>query len=257
MLHQRPSTGSRDLTAARVGWRALDGPGMLDAPTTTMPNRPLRDTDLRDTSERIRTYTLFAVFLFFFATLTGGALMRAGAIPRGLAGWLVLYAGVAVLTAVLGSLTLWLADRSGGLLARVLYAGGETSAEPPFSYEDTLVVQGRLDEAERAFEQRCLDNPEDGEARIRRADFYDRTRKDPVRAERFYREAQRLGLPPSRDLYVSQCLLDLCRRAERTEALRRELRRIIERYGDSTAGRSAEAELESLGEEPGSSVGRG
>lgn len=212
-----------------------------------MPTRPLRDTDLRDTTERVRTYTLFALFLLFFATLTAGVLMRAGAIPGGWAGWLILLAAVAVLTAVLGSLTLWLAERSGGVLARILYAGGETSAEPAFSYEEALVVQGRLDDAEQALEWRCRDQPEDGEARIRRAEFYERVRKDPVRAERFYREAQRLALPPSRDLYVSLCLADLCRRAGRTEALRRELRRMIERYGSSPAGRSAKAELDQLG----------
>jgi len=208
-----------------------------------MPKRPLRDSDLRDVTERIRAYVLFGIFLFFFATLTGPPLMRHRAIPAGLLGWVVLYLGVAFLTAVLGTLTLWFAERSGGLLARILYAGGKTTMAPSFSYEETLVVQGRLDEAERALERRCLEDPADAEARIRRADFYDRVLGDRVRAERHYREAQRFDLPSSRDLYVSLCLVDLCRRAGRTEALKRELRRITQRYADSPAARAAASEL--------------
>lgn len=248
MLRHNPSTGAtaQALGPRRWEWRLLDDVSMLGPRKPTMAPRPLRDTDLRDVAERVRTYVLFGIFLLFFATLTGGALMRAGAIPRGLTGWLVLSAAVVILTAVLGSLTLWLAGHSGRLLARILYAGGDTSSEPPFSYEETLVVQGRLDEAERAFEWRCRDQPEDGEARIRRADFYDRVRRDAVRAERFYREAQRLPLPRSRDLYVSLCLVDLFRRAGRTEGLRRELLRITERYSGSKAARSAQAELAEL-----------
>lgn len=210
------------------------------------PRRRLRDTDLRDVAERVRAYSLFALFLIWFVALTGGALMRAGAVPRGPAGWIVLFVAVVVLTAVLGTLTLWIAARSGGLLARILYAGGETSAAPAFSHEEALVAQGKLDDAELAFERRCLNDPKDGEARIRRADFYERVRKDRVRAERCYREAQRLELPPSRDLYVSLCLADLYRGTERIEALRRELQRIVDRFGGAAA-RSAKAELDALG----------
>jgi hypothetical protein len=200
--------------------------------------------------ERVRTYVLFGLLLFYFFALTGGALMMIGAIPNGLVGWLLLLLIVVVLTLVLGALTLWIADGTGGLVARILLAGGETSAEPSFSYEESLIVRGRLDDAERAFERRCLDNPKDGEARIRRADFYERVKKDTTRAERFYREARHLGLPPSRELYVSLCLADLCRHAGRTEALKRELQAIVDRHGGSASGQSAQAELDDLNGAP-------
>jgi len=219
-----------------------------------MPDRPSRDTDLRNAAERLRTFGFFGLYLFFFATLVGGVLMSTGALPGGWLGLLVLYLAVALLTVVLGTLTLWIGSRTGAGLAHTLLAGGDTSVEPAFSYEESLVARGKLDEAERAFERRCLDQPEDGEARIRRADFYDRVRQDPARAERFYREARRMGLPPSRDLYVSLCLADLARSAGRTDSLRRELAAIIERYGDSLAGQRAREELAELGwtpEEPG------
>jgi hypothetical protein len=129
--------------------------------------------------------------------------------------------------------TYYVAHGSGkAVLSFVAPSGATTPYQRTFSQQEALAVAGRVDEALASYEDLVAADAADAEVRIAAAELYARTRRDPRRAEALYREARRVpGLPPVRDLWITNRLVDLYRGqlADDGRALV-ELRRIAERF---------------------------
>jgi hypothetical protein len=128
---------------------------------------------------------------------------------------------------------------------RFTVGGASTPYEEQFSYQQSLVMQGKVDEALASYEDLIAASPEAIEPRILAADLYARDRASARRAAELLREAQRIrSIPPGRDIYATNRLVDLLagplREPGRAVV---ELRRLIDRYPTSTAAAHAREAL--------------
>ena len=103
------------------------------------------------------------------------------------------------------------------------------------------MLQGKVVEALASFEDLIAAAPEAIEPRILAADLYAKDREGARRAAELFREAQRIrAIPPGRDIYVTNRLVDLLigplRDPGRAVV---ELRKLIERHPTSTAAAHA------------------
>ncbi len=166
--------------------------------------------------------------------------------------------GVSVLAGALaGGMSLFLAHASESAWKHLMMNGTSTPYTEQYSYQQALVMQGKLDEALESFEAVISENPDAVDARIRAAELYAREKGDHARAAALFREAQGIAsISAGEDIYVSNRLVDLLTGPlqEPGRALV-ELRRLIERHpGTAAAGhaRIALAELKArhLGRAP-------
>jgi tetratricopeptide (TPR) repeat protein len=110
--------------------------------------------------------------------------------------------------------------------------GTSTPYKEQYSYQQSLVMAGKLDEALESFEAVIAEAPENVDARMRAAELYARDKGDARRAAELFREIQRIpGVSVGEDLYASNRLVDLLigPLGEPARALV-ELRRLIDRY---------------------------
>jgi hypothetical protein len=126
--------------------------------------------------------------------------------------------------------------------ATALTTGGHGwSSEGDFSHQASLVMQGRVDEALASYESLIAASATAIEPRVLAADLYSRNPAHARRAAELLREAQRIpAITPGRDSYVTNRLVDLLLGplGDPGRALV-ELRRLIERYPNSTPARHA------------------
>ena len=88
--------------------------------------------------------------------------------------------------------------------------GSSTPYERQFSYEQALVMQGRVDDALTSFEAVIAAEPALVGARIKAAELYVKERANYVRAAELFREVSRLpSLTSGDDVYVTNRLVDL------------------------------------------------
>ncbi len=124
---------------------------------------------------------------------------------------------------------------------RFAVSGASTPYEEQFSYQQSLVMQGKVSEALASFEDIIAAAPNAFEPRILAADLYAQDRDGARRAAELLREAQRIrSIPPGRDIYATNRLVDLLagplREPGRAVV---ELRKLIDRYPTSTAATHA------------------
>lgn len=160
--------------------------------------------------------------------------------------------GIFVMAAVAGTLTggtgLLLGRGAGRLWKRLMVDGAATPYVEQYSYQDALVMQGRLAEALESFEAIIAERPEALDARLRAAELYARSANRPDRAAALFREAQRIvPLDPGKDIYVSNRLADLyIGPLGMPGKAMIELRRLIDRYPGSPAAANARDALARL-----------
>jgi tetratricopeptide (TPR) repeat protein len=152
-------------------------------------------------------------------------------------------AGLAV-----GGIGLALGGVSGYAWKHLFVSGGSTPYTEQYSYQQALVMQGKLDEALESFEAVIAENPEAVDARIRAAELYAREKGDNARAAELFRDVQRIETrSPGEDIYASHRLVDLL-----TGPLREpgralvELRRLIDRHPGTAAADHARVALADL-----------
>jgi hypothetical protein len=136
----------------------------------------------------------------------------------------------------------------GSTWKRFMVDGTSTPYVEQYSYQQALVMQGKLDEALESFEAVIAEQPDLVSPRVKAAELYAREKREPRRAAELFREAQ--GIPAitaGEYVYVTNRLVDLF-----TGPLNQpgkalvELRKLIERYPGTAAAlqaRSALAEL--------------
>ena len=130
--------------------------------------------------------------------------------------------------------------------SRLVLAGGDIPPAPSFSYEESLVIRGRPDEAADAFRAHLETHPDDLDARLALADVLRLHLGDPAGAERQYLEV-RAGKPnPRQEALASNQLIDLYHATGQRGRLLVELARFADRYPETRAGREARRRLEGM-----------
>jgi hypothetical protein len=146
--------------------------------------------------------------------------------------------GAGVLTT---ALTLSLSKGAGDGWTAIAVSGASTPYEDQFSYQQSLVMQGKVEEALASFEEIIAASPNAVEPRLRAAELYSGRRDGARRAAELLREALKIPtIAPGRDIYATNRLVDLLVGPLRDPGRALvELRRLIDRYPTTTAAAHA------------------
>lgn len=131
---------------------------------------------------------------------------------------------------------------------RFMMGGSTTPYKEQYSYQQALVMQGRVDDALESFEAILAEKPSEVDPRVMAAELYIREKQEHHRAAALFREIQRIPtVTPGEDLYATRRLVDLLTGPldDPGRALV-ELRRLIDRYPGSLAAAQAREALVAL-----------
>ena len=169
----------------------------------------------------------------------------------GLTGWLGLLFAACASTAFGGLaavIAIKVADTAEQAYVGALVSGHTTPYVEQHSYQQALVMQGRLDEALASLEAVIAEPQSTADVRIRAAELYAREAKKPERAAELFREVIRHPkCTPGEEIYATNRLVDLLHGplAQPGRALV-ELRRLADRFPDSVVSERALTALRSL-----------
>jgi hypothetical protein len=181
--------------------------------------------------------------LLMFGTV-GSELLRLPTIP-----WIgfTLSASIAM-GALAALLSLSAANLAGSAITEVMISGTTTPYTEQYSYQQALVMQGRLDEAISTLEATIAEPESTVDVRIRAAELHTREAKNHVRAAELFREVIRHPkCTVGEEAYAANRLVDLLNGplGQPGRALV-ELRRLADRYPSSPIGENARAALRTL-----------
>jgi hypothetical protein len=156
--------------------------------------------------------------------------------------WMFLLAAVAgAATSLVG---IGLANAAGNTWLKLAVSGASTPYEEQYSYQQALVMQGKVNDALASYEDIIAASPKAIEPRVLAAELYAKDDAGARRAAELLREVQRIpSLPSGRDVYVTNRLVDLLIGPLRDPGRAAvELRRLVIRYpGTTVAERAREA----------------
>ncbi len=141
-----------------------------------------------------------------------------------------------------------IANSVGWTWKRFMVDGASTPYVEQYSYQQSLVMQGKLDEALESFEAVIAEKPGEIDPRTKAAELYDREKKNHKRAAELFREVQRIETcPPGTFIYAANRLVDLYLGPlnEPGRALV-ELRKLIDKYPGTPAAEQARTALANL-----------
>lgn len=168
-----------------------------------------------------------------------------------LAGPLVMLAALSVLFSLI---SLAVIARVGERFRRILWpTGSSTPYQRDFSFEKSLVMQGRTSEALDAYEEQIRARPAEADGYIAAADLYASSGKHD-RAMDLYRQARLLRhVPEAQSMYATNRLIDLYMLSdENHDKAAGELRYLLVHWPGSQAAVAARATLGRLKREKGS-----
>ena len=208
----------------------------------------LRDIDSADRAQLMRVVVFFGPPCFIILTLMWSFIYKKGWIP----GWLL---GVLVLVNIpLTIAGIFAIHRSVGAasvgLVKTIFAAGDIAPPPTYPRQDVLIVQGKYEEAASWFRDHLQIEPQDHEARLRLAHLLEMHLKGHEEVERLYLEI-RTAQPPAdarQQMRATNGLIDLYRKVGRTDRLKVELARFVDRYRGSPLAAGAARELRELKE---------
>jgi hypothetical protein len=153
--------------------------------------------------------------------------------------------GVPVVIGVLVRAMIWRIMGGSEVAVRVMLEGGaSTPYTEQYSYQQTLVMQGRLNEALESYEAIIAEPDSTLDVRIRAAELYVREAKNHARGAELLQEVVRHpGCTPGEEIYAANRLADLLSNhlGQPGKALV-QLRRLADRYtGTPTGDRAREA----------------
>ena len=174
-----------------------------------------------------------------FGAMVFGLTFGALALETGFSVWTFVCPPIA--GAVAASMGFLLGKVAGDGWHRVALSGASTPYEEQFSYQQSLAMQGKVDEALASFEEIIAATPDAIEPRIRAAELYSQNREGARRAAELLRQAQRIpSIAPGRDIYATNRLVDLLTGPLGDPGRAAvELRKLIDRYPTSTAAAHA------------------
>jgi hypothetical protein len=200
-----------------------------------------------DAAHSIRALVWGWILGFIFFLL----LLGVGSVHLHLSGWhnlLFAFVGGVVIGVGVAKVPVLLGD-SAGNAATIMVAGGNTTPyTEQYSYQQALVMQGRLDEALSTYEAIIAEEDSTIDVRIRAAELYSREAKNHVRAAELFREVlKHPKCTPGEEVYSANRLADLYTGplGQPGRALV-ELRRIADRYKGTKVSERAVAAIRSL-----------
>jgi len=163
--------------------------------------------------------------------------------------------GVLLVAAVAGALSagigLTLSAGAGAGFHRVMMSGASTPYEEQFSYQESLVMRGLVDDALASYEAIVAERPTMASARLRAAALYASRGNDPRRAAELLRGVMSTpGVSPRDDIAAANRLIELLMGplGEPGRAMV-ELRRLIDRQPGTDAQARARLTLAELKQE--------
>lgn len=133
-------------------------------------------------------------------------------------------------------------------MVKTIFADGDIPPPPTYPRQDVLIVQGKYAEAAEWFRDHIRIEPDDHEARLRLALLLETHLQGYEEAEQLLLKI-RNAQPPGdarQQMQASNHLIDLYRKTGRTDRLKVELARFVNRYRGSPQAAGAARELEEL-----------
>jgi hypothetical protein len=140
--------------------------------------------------------------------------------------------------------------RSAQGVVTALHAAHARAPGTGFSRQESLVAQGRPQEAVTAYRQRIIEHPEDVAAMVALARLLEGALGDADGAEELYRRARAERPGGDWERIIGNDLIDLYGRWGMDGKLRAELARFAEQYRGTQAGQAARAHLDRLKDTP-------
>lgn len=191
------------------------------------------------------TVRAFAYGLMVFGIATSAWLLNLGHLSLGV------LAVFAMMGAVVGGASLALSVGAGTGWNRVMASGTSTPYEEQFSYQDSLVMRGLVDDALASYEAIIAEHATAVTARLRAAALYASRGDNPQRAAELLREARLIpGVAAHDDISATNRLIELMMGPlhEPGRAMV-ELRRLMDRHPDTVTAARAKLVLAELKEE--------
>jgi tetratricopeptide (TPR) repeat protein len=134
------------------------------------------------------------------------------------------------------------------LMVKTMFADGDIPPPPTYPRQDVMIVQGKFAEAADAFRDHLQIEPGDHEARLQLAHLLEMRLKGYDEAERLYLEIRNAepAARPYEQMRAANGLIDLYRKLGRTDRLKVELARFVDRYRGSPLAAGAARELKEL-----------
>jgi hypothetical protein len=176
-------------------------------------------------------YLRVAAYAASAGALTGSTLL----VKLGFHWWILPVA--LIVGAGSAALALALMQSIGRVGNALFVSGASTPYEEQYSYERSLVMNGRVGDAVASLEKVIAEDPTAVRARIEAAELYTRELQNHTRAAELFRDARRApALSTGNDVYLTNRLVDLLLGplADPGRALV-ELRALVERHPDSRA----------------------
>jgi tetratricopeptide (TPR) repeat protein len=196
----------------------------------------LFDREGPDAGIKIKAYSYAAIAGGLSVPVFFGFSSMAGLGPAATMALVIL--GPVLLTFGVGKMVLRMLRTAGEAVRVVLEGGSSTPYTEQYSYQQTLVMQGRLDEALESYEAIMAEPESAVDVKIRAAELYAREAKRYDRAAELLRAAIRHPkCSPSEEVYSARRLADLLSGPlnQPGRALV-ELRRIADRYKGTNVG---------------------
>ena len=192
----------------------------------------------------IKTVVGTALLFLVLSGAVGGFLVAKDRIA--LAGFL----GVIAAGLVVGALAGWgiviASGAAAGKFVQTLTGAGNIPPAPSFSFEEALVMQGKLREAEDSYRARLQQHPADLEARLALAALLAGPAKNPVEAEREFLLVRAANPDARHERVSSEGLIDLYFTTGQRGRHLAELARFAERFRGTPAGQAAKRALADL-----------
>jgi hypothetical protein len=147
-----------------------------------------------------------------------------------------------------GGMGWFMGHAAGSAWKRFAVDGTSTPYHEQYSYQQALVMQGKVDEALESFEAVIAEKPAEVDPRVKAAELYAREKQNHKRAAELFRQVQRIEtVTPGEDIYVTNRLVDLfVGPLNHPGRALVELRRLVDRYPGSDAAAYARDALVAL-----------
>ena len=134
------------------------------------------------------------------------------------------------------------------LMVKTMFADGDIPPPPTYPRQDVLIAQGKFEQAADVFRDHLWAEPADHEARLQLAHLLETRLNGDTEAERLYLEIRNAqpSANPRELMRAANGLIDLYRRLGRTDRLKVELARFVDRYRGSAVADGAARELKEL-----------
>jgi hypothetical protein len=151
--------------------------------------------------------------------------------------------GAVLLGLAMGGLILLSTGAASQGLVQMISGSGNLPPSPSFSYQESLVIRGRADEAAVVYRDHLTAHPEDQDARLALADLLVEHLADPSGAERLWLEIRNGIASPLQERRATESLIAHYRRTGNAGREMSELARLADRFRGTAAGEAARAAL--------------